>query len=41
MAKLEFTNNTSLAAQKMNEFLDIKREFYLGIVYMAILIVVI
>ena len=41
MCKLEFINNTSVAAQRMDDFLDVKREYWEGIVYMAILIVVI
>jgi len=41
ISKLEYTNNGSEAAAKMLVFLDIEREFYMGIVYLGVLTVVI
>jgi len=41
LSKLEFSNNPSPAAANMLAFLSIEREFYMGIVYLAILTIVV
>jgi len=37
--QLELSNNSSPAAAKVKEFLGVEREFYMGIIYLVIIII--